>query len=109
MGEWKKTALSEVIELIGGGTPKTSIAEYWNGDLPWLSVADFNTGRKYIYGAEKNITQLGLEKSSTKLLQVGDIIISARGTVGVVAAIPVMIINACSKNITFLYFRKDYM
>jgi type I restriction enzyme S subunit len=85
MGEWKKTALSEVIELIGGGTPKTSIAEYWNGDLPWLSVADFNTGRKYIYGAEKNITQLGLEKSSTKLLQVGDIIISARGTVGVVA------------------------
>jgi len=85
MGEWKETALSEVIDLIGGGTPKTSIAEYWNGDIPWLSVADFNTGRKYVYDAEKSITQLGLKKSSTKLLQEGDIIISARGTVGVVA------------------------
>ncbi|KKH42790.1 restriction endonuclease subunit S [Methanosarcina mazei] len=84
-GEWKETALSEVIDLIGGGTPKTSVAEYWNGDIPWLSVADFNTGRKYVFDAEKSITQLGFEKSSTKLLQEGDIIISARGTVGVVA------------------------
>ena len=85
MGEWKETALSEVIDLIGGGTPKTSIVEYWDGDIPWLSVADFNTGRKYVYDAEKYITQLGLKKSSTKLLQEGDNIISARGTVGVVA------------------------
>ena len=67
------------------GDSQTSIAQYWNGDIPWLSVADFNTGRKYVYDVEKSITQLGLEKSSTKLLQEGDIIISARGTVGVVA------------------------
>ncbi len=85
MGEWRKIALSEVVDLIGGGTPKTSIAEYWDGDIPWLSVADFNTGRKYVHDAEKCITQLGLAKSSTKLLQEGDIIISARGTVGIVA------------------------
>lgn len=85
MSEWKETALSEVIDLIGGGTPKTSTSEYWNGDIPWLSVADFNNGQKYVYDAGKSITQLGLEKSSTKLLQIGDIIISARGTVGVVA------------------------
>jgi type I restriction enzyme S subunit len=84
-GEWKETVLSEVIDLIGGGTPKTSVSEYWNGDIPWLSVADFNTGRKYVFDAEKSITQLGLENSSTKLLKKGDIIISARGTVGVVA------------------------
>ncbi|KKG06386.1 restriction endonuclease subunit S [Methanosarcina mazei] len=84
-GEWKEMSLSEVIDLIGGGTPKTSVAEYWNGDIPWLSVADFNTGRKYVFDTEKSITQLGLENSSTKLLQEGDIIISARGTVGVVA------------------------
>jgi type I restriction enzyme S subunit len=85
MSEWKKTALSEVINLIGGGTPKTSNHDYWRGEIPWLSVADFNSGRKYVYETEKSITQLGLEKSSTKLLQKGDIIISARGTVGVVA------------------------
>lgn len=37
-----KYKLSEVMDLIGGGTPKTSIPEYWNGTIPWLSVKDFN-------------------------------------------------------------------
>lgn len=83
-----KYKLSEVMELIGGGTPKTSTAEYWNGDIPWLSVKDFNNDSRYVYKTEKSITQLGLENSSTKLLQNGDVIISARGTVGEIATIP---------------------
>lgn len=83
--EWKETTISEIVELIGGGTPKTSITEYWNGDIPWLSVVDFNNGKKFVFDTEKKITELGLEKSSTKLLEKGEIIISARGTVGVVA------------------------
>ena len=82
-----KCKLSEVMELIGGGTPKTSKPEYWNGDIPWLSVKDFNNGFRYVYETEKSITQLGLEKSSTKLLQRGDVIISARGTVGEIATV----------------------
>ena len=83
-----KCKLSEVIELIGGGTPKTSRPEYWNGDIPWLSVKDFNNGFRYVYETEKTITQLGLKKSSTNLLQRGDVIISARGTVGEIATVP---------------------
>ena len=83
-----KYKLSEVMDLIGGGTPKTSKPEYWNGDIPWLSVKDFNNGFRYVYETEKSITQLGLENSSTKLLQKGDVIISARGTVGEIATIP---------------------
>lgn len=83
-----KYKLSEVMDLIGGGTPKTSKTEYWNGDIPWLSVKDFNNGFRYVYETEKSITQLGLENSSTKLLQKGDVIISARGTVGEIATIP---------------------
>lgn len=42
MSEWKEYSLSDIINLIGGGTPKTSVPEYWNGEIPWLSVADFN-------------------------------------------------------------------
>lgn len=76
------------MDLIGGGTPKTSIPEYWNGTIPWLSVKDFNNDFRYVYKTEKSITQLGLKNSSTKLLQKGDIIISARGTVGEIATIP---------------------
>ena len=87
MSEWKEYKLGEIIQLIGGGTPKTSVPEYWDGDIPWLSVSDFNNGKKYVFTAEKHITQLGLNNSSTKLLHKDDIIISARGTVGVVAMI----------------------
>ena len=83
-----KCKLSEVMELIGGGTPKTNKPEYWNGDIPWISVKDFNNDLRYVYKTEKTITKLGLEKSSTKLLQRGDVIISARGTVGEIATVP---------------------
>lgn len=83
-----ETTLIDIIELIGGGTPKTSCPEYWNGDIPWLSVKDFNNDRRYVYSTEKCITKLGLENSSTKILNKDDIIISARGTVGEIAMIP---------------------
>lgn len=88
MTQWKKFLLSEVIDIIGGGTPKTSMPEYWNGIYPWLSVKDFNNDNRYVYSTEKSITEEGLKHSSTKLLQKDDIIISARGTVGEVAMIP---------------------
>ncbi|MFR0795771.1 MAG: restriction endonuclease subunit S [Oscillospiraceae bacterium] len=42
MSEWLKTSLIDIVELIGGGTPKTSKAEYWGGNINWLSVKDFN-------------------------------------------------------------------
>jgi len=80
--------LADIIELIGGGTPKTNIQEYWDGDIPWLSVKDFNEDSRYVYFTEKSITKAGLDNSSTKILDRDDIIISARGTVGALAMIP---------------------
>lgn len=85
MSEWQQLSLGSLMEIIGGGTPKTSVSGYWGGDIPWLSVVDFNTGLKFVSSTEKTITQEGLNNSSTKLLNKGDIIISARGTVGVLA------------------------
>ena len=83
-----KYKLSEIMDIIGGGTPKTTKAEYWNGTIPWLSVKDFNNDQRYVYATEKSITELGLRNSSTKLLDKDDTIISARGTVGELAMIP---------------------
>ena len=77
--------LGDEIDLIGGGTPKTTTNEFWGGNIPWLSVVDFGGDARWVHSAEKTITELGLEKSSTKLLDPGDIIISARGTVGELA------------------------
>ena len=71
MSEWRETNVLEIIELVGGGTPKTKISEYWNGNIPWLSVVDFNTGNKFVFDTEKKITQAGLKHSSTKLLEAG--------------------------------------
>lgn len=88
MAEWLKTTLIDIVELIGGGTPKTSKAEYWGGNINWLSVKDFNNENRYVYSTEKTITEEGLNNSSTKLLKKDDIIISARGTVGELAMIP---------------------
>lgn len=82
---WKEVKLSEIVEIIGGGTPKTKIEEYWNGNIPWLSVKDFAGDRRRVYDSEKKITELGLANSATNLLDIGDIIISARGTVGEIA------------------------
>ena len=74
--------------MIGGGTPKTSIAEYWNGDIPWFSVVDAPTITDvFVIETEKHITVAGLNNSSTKLLPVGTTIISARGTVGRLALV----------------------
>jgi type I restriction enzyme S subunit len=83
--EWQRVVLADVIDIISGGTPKTTVAEYWGGDIPWLSVADFNTGYRWVSAAEKTITCRGLRESATTVLNEHDIIISARGTVGVVA------------------------
>jgi type I restriction enzyme, S subunit len=79
--------LSELIEIISGGTPKTSIKEFWGGDIGWLSVTDFNNDQRFVYSTEKTITKAGVENSSTKFLRKGDVIISARGTVGALAQI----------------------
>lgn len=80
--------LSDLVDVIGGGTPKTTEESYWNGSIPWLSVKDFCGDKKYVYNTEKSITEEGLNNSSTKLLHKDNIIISARGTVGELAMIP---------------------
>lgn len=114
---WSNTKLLNVVQLIGGGTPKTSVAEYWSGDIPWLSVKDFNNDNRYVYNTEKHISRLGLENSSTKLLKRDDIIISARGTVGELSMIPYpMAFNQSCYGIrakegldkTFLYYLLKY-
>jgi type I restriction enzyme S subunit len=87
MSEWKEYKLSDIMEIIGGGTPKTSESQYWNGNIPWLSVVDFNNRRKFVFETEKKITEKGLQESSTKMLKKGQIIISARGTVGALAVL----------------------
>jgi type I restriction enzyme S subunit len=80
---WSIISFRDSINVIGGGTPKTSVPEYWGDDIPWFSVVDApGASDVFVVDTEKHITEAGLNGSSTKLLPTGTTIISARGTVG---------------------------
>lgn len=80
---WRESPLASFFSIIGGGTPKTEIPKYWNGEIPWFSVRDTpRKGSVFVYETEKSITRLGLDASSACLVPAGTTIISARGTVG---------------------------
>jgi len=86
---WGIKPFYDTIEIIGGGTPKTKIDEYWGGDILWYSVVDApNESDVFVIDTEKKITESGLENSSAKLVDAGTTIISARGTVGKLALTP---------------------
>jgi len=87
---WKVQPFSDIVDIIGGGTPKTTVPEYWGGDIPWFSVVDDPRATDvWVVDTEKKITQEGVEMSSTRILPVGTTIISARGTVGKLALVGV--------------------
>jgi len=80
---WQCCSFTQLVDVISGGTPKTSIDEYWNGSIPWFSVVDAPSGSDcWVIQTEKSITSQGLDNCSSKLLPTGTTIISARGTVG---------------------------
>ena len=83
---WKYRKIGECGEIIGGGTPSTEIEEYWGGNIPWLTPADLSTF-EYVYIKEgaNNITDLGLRKSSAKLMPKNTVLLSSRAPVGYVA------------------------
>jgi len=83
--DWKLYKLSQVAEIINGGTPSRNIPEYWGGNIPWIAVGDFSEVDRFISNTKEKITELGFRESSTNLLKTDEIIISARGTVGAVA------------------------
>lgn len=75
---WDVSKLSDVCKYItSGGTPNTKMAEYWNGDIPWLSSGE--TRNPFIHVTEKTITNLGVEKSSTKLAREKSTVIASAG------------------------------
>lgn len=66
-GPWRHTQISDIADVIGGGTPDTQIEEYWNGDIDWYTPAEME-GKRYANGSDRKITELGLAKSGARLL-----------------------------------------
>ncbi len=85
---WKIGVLDDAIELLGGGTPRTSIDIYWGGDIPWYTAKDAPSPSDiFVLDTERTITQAGIANSSAKILPIRTTVITARGTVGRLACL----------------------
>ena len=84
---WCWTRLGKITNVVGGGTPSSSKKEYYdNGTIPWLSPADLSGYSDiYISRGQKNITELGLSKSSARLMPKDTVLLSSRAPIGYVA------------------------
>lgn len=83
---WKCYKVSEFAEVIGGGTPKTSVAEYWNGDIPWITPKDLSSHKaRYIAKGERNISQEGLKNSGAQTVPPNTVLLTSRAPVGYLA------------------------
>lgn len=86
---------TDLIQVLGGGTPKTGEASYWNGEIPFFTPKDVAT--PYTLTTEKTITQSGLEHCNSRLYPVNTVFVTARGTVGKVglAGVPMAMNQSC--------------
>lgn len=79
--DWEERKLGELSNIVGGGTPSTSNSEYWDGDIDWYAPAEIGE-QSYVTKSKKTITELGLKKSSARILPVGTVLFTSRAGIG---------------------------
>ena len=79
--KWTQCNLSDIANVVGGGTPDTADATLWNGDIQWFTPTEVGVS-KYVSKSIRTISQQGLKKSSAKVLPKGSTLLSSRATVG---------------------------
>lgn len=80
---WEIKKIQEIGTVVAGGTPSTKVEEYYDGEIPWITPKDLSGyDRKFISKGERSITQLGLDKSSAKLMKKGTVLFSSRAPIG---------------------------
>lgn len=86
-GALVKTApLGRVAEIVSGATPKTGVAEYWDGDVAWVTPADLSKlDGPYISATPRKITEAGVRSCATTILPEGSVLLSSRAPIGHVA------------------------
>ena len=83
MSEWPIKKISEVCEVVNGGTPKTKVSEYWKGEHAWITPAEMGKRLSYyVDSTARSITDLGLDNSSAKLIPPNSVILSSRAPIG---------------------------
>ena len=117
-GEWEVKKLGDIAEMASGGTPLTSNPNYYNGDIPWVSISDMTKGGKHIFATDKYITQLGFNNSACKIFPIGTVLYAMYASLGEcsIAGIPLCSSQAIlgirvKENLDneFLYYYLNYI
>ncbi len=82
---WKEVRLGDVADHFMGGTPKTTVDEYWDGNIPWISAKEFSNNDVYITKPTRYITEKGLKKSNARIAPKDSILLVTTASVGNVA------------------------
>lgn len=81
-GEWEEVKLGDVAAMNSGGTPKSSVSEYYDGKHPWVSIADMTKHGKWISKTEKSLTDEGIANSSARLYPKGTVLYAMYASIG---------------------------
>ncbi|UXC36058.1 restriction endonuclease subunit S [Cupriavidus gilardii] len=104
---WSPRTILELCEIWSGGTPRKSVAEYWNGDIPWVSGKDLK--RPALEDAIDHVSAAGVEAGS-RLAPEGAVLLLVRG-MGLAKDLPVAVINrpmAFNQDVKALVSRRQY-
>lgn len=85
MSKWEIVRLGDVCSVVSGTTPKSSVADYWNGNLNWVTPAELNDETTVVYETQRKITLAAVRASSLKPFPAGTVLLSSRAPIGKVA------------------------
>ncbi len=77
-----KARLGDVCTVVSGSTPKSTVPEYWDGDIKWITPAELSNDTYIINDSERHITALGVAKTGLKSFPAGTVILSSRAPIG---------------------------
>jgi type I restriction enzyme, S subunit len=102
---WRNMTTFSAMDIVSGGTPKTSVPDYWDGSIPFYTPKDASD-TPYVLQTERSITELGLKNCNSRLFDTNTVFISARGTVGKLnlASCPMAMSQSC-----YALIGKEYM
>ena len=91
-----EVAFTDIVQILGGGTPKTDEPDYWNGPIPFFTPGDVKSS-SFCISTEKSLTEAGLKNCSSRLYPVNTTFVTCRGTVGnlAMAGVPMAMNQSC--------------
>lgn len=83
--DWNVCKIKHIFKVVSGATPKSEVSDYWDGDIIWITPADYKTQDRYVSQGRRNLTEAGYASCGTSIIPAGSIVFSKRAPVGTVA------------------------